>query len=280
MTNEDHADYPEHIERDNSPVLGPYNLAEKRPPPPANEAFQEEEGHPAHEARFDSSATITRPPQEPVTWTALMKIERVRSQPNQPANVLSPPLTLPPSAVATQQQRSGELPRSPTIPPPNNATEDRREPVWFLRRPHELPPVRDNGASGTTALLRPFPALPHTRLFETPATEQPQVQLVPPSTLTPPPAAVAPWPAPRAALTTTSTASTAAPQTTTATATVNSSVPDSVTMPILDSALLITAMTPADHEQFQALVVVAVTMPRVVQEQMYAAFFDEICGLS
>ncbi|KAJ8666014.1 hypothetical protein QAD02_007676 [Eretmocerus hayati] len=55
MTFDDHADHPRHIRRDDSPVLGPHNLAERRSSPPADEAFQEEVRHLAEEA-----ARVTR----------------------------------------------------------------------------------------------------------------------------------------------------------------------------------------------------------------------------
>ncbi|KAJ8666548.1 hypothetical protein QAD02_008210 [Eretmocerus hayati] len=206
------------------------------------------EGHPAHEARFGPSATVTRPPQEPEMQPAPMEIERVREQPNQSAAVSQPPSTPPPSATT------------------------REEPARFLRRPRTLPPVRDSGAERTTTLPRPFPVLPHGRHVEAPAAGQLRVELVSTSAPDPPPATVAPVPAPRTIFTTVS----ATPPPNIAAAAVNSSAPASVTMPIPGLARLMAAMTPADHEEFRALVAVAVTMPQSVQEQMYAAFFDRI----
>ncbi|KAJ8671491.1 hypothetical protein QAD02_002750 [Eretmocerus hayati] len=210
------------------------------------------EGRPAHEARFGPSATITRPPQEPERQPAPMEIERVREQPNQSAAVSQPPSTPPPSAT-TRRQDEREPTRPPTTPPPGSATMDIEEPVRFLRRPHTLPPVRDSGAERTTTLPRPFPVLPEERHIEAPAT----VALVP---------------APRTIF----TAVSATPPPNIAAAAVNSSAPASITMPIPGLARLMAAMTPADHEEFRALVAVAVTMPQSVQEQMYAAFFDRI----
>ncbi|KAJ8677300.1 hypothetical protein QAD02_013087 [Eretmocerus hayati] len=244
MTVEDHADHPRNVKRDDSPVLGPHNLAERRPSAPADEAPQEEvrhlakeaarvarsddqsppatatlptperqnptprrhvtptsrsgplrrgtrfqwlealpldeddppphtcsrcwkrghrlafcpapkpwfhcfspaptpwfycsnrgrrrvaahncprcatahtlwEGHPAHEARFGPSATVTRSPQVPEMQTAPMEIERVREQPNQSAAVSRPLSTPPPSAMTRRQNERGSS-RSPTPPP-------------------------------------------------------------------------------------------------------------------------------------------------------------------
>ncbi|KAJ8665963.1 hypothetical protein QAD02_007625 [Eretmocerus hayati] len=166
--------------------------------------------------------------------------------------------------------------RSPTPPPPSSATKDTGEPVRFLSRPHGLPPARDNETAGTTALPRPFPVLPQVRRFETPVAEQPGVELVSTSTPHPPPAAVTPIPAPRVAPRTTLTAGSATPQPATTTTTVNSSASSSVTMPIPGQARLMAVSTSTDHQEFRALVTVAVTMPQSVQEQMYAAFFDKI----
>ncbi|KAJ8685544.1 hypothetical protein QAD02_021337 [Eretmocerus hayati] len=166
--------------------------------------------------------------------------------------------------------------RSPTPPPPSSATKDTREPGRFLRRPHGLPPARDNEATGTTTLPRLFPVLPQVRRFEAPAAEQPRVELVSTSAPNLPPATVAPIPARSVALRTTLTAGSATPPPNTAAATYDSSASSGVTMPIPGLARLMPAMTPADHEEFRALVAVAVTMPQSVQEQMYAAFFDKI----
>ncbi|KAJ8685241.1 hypothetical protein QAD02_021034 [Eretmocerus hayati] len=210
------------------------------------------EGRPAHEARFGPSATVTRPPQEPERQPAPMEIEGVREQPNQSAAVSQPPSTPPPSAT-TRRQDEREPTRPPTTPPSGSTTMDAEEPRRFLHRPQTLPPVRDSGAERTTTLPRPFPVLPEERHIEAPAT-------------------VAPVPAPRTIFTTAS----ATPPPNIAAASVNSSAPASITMPIPGLARLMAAMTPADHEEFRVLVAVAVTMPQSVQEQMYAAFFDRI----
>ncbi|KAJ8672015.1 hypothetical protein QAD02_003274 [Eretmocerus hayati] len=161
ITVKDHADHPRHVERDDSPVLKPHNLAEGRPSPPADEAFQEEVRDLAEEA----------------ARTAPMGIERVRGQPNQSSAVSQPLSTPPPSASARRQNERGSS-WSPIPPPPRSATKDTGGPVRILRRPHRLPPVRDNGTEGTTTLPRPFPVLPQVRCFETPAAEQPGVELV------------------------------------------------------------------------------------------------------
>ncbi|KAJ8681959.1 hypothetical protein QAD02_017751 [Eretmocerus hayati] len=199
------------------------------------------------------------------------EIERVREQPNQSTAVSQPPSTPPPSAT-TRRRDEREPTRPPTTPPPGSATMDKEEPARFLRRPRTLPPVRDSGAERTTTLPRPFPVLPEERHVEAPAAGQLRVELVSTSAPDPPPGTVAPVPAPRTIFTTVS----ATPPPNIAAAAVNSSAPASVTMPIPGLARLMAAMTPADHEEFRALVAVAVTMPQSVQEQMYAAFFDRI----
>ncbi|KAJ8666499.1 hypothetical protein QAD02_008161 [Eretmocerus hayati] len=308
MTFEDHADHPRHVRRDDSSVVGPHNLAERRSSPPADEAFQEEVRHlaeeaarvtrledqsppatatpptserqnpaprrnstptsrpaplrrvtrfqwlealpldeddppphtcfrcwksghrparcpapkpwfhcfncgrhrvaayncprcttayalwevrPAHEARFGPSATVTRPPQGPEMQTTPMEIEGVREQPHQSAAVSLPLSTPPPSATTGRQDERGP-PRSPTPPPPSSATKDTGEPVRFLRRPHELPPVRDSGTKGTTTLPRTFPVLPQARRLESPAVEQSGVEMVAASAPDPTPARVTP----------------------------------------------------------------------------------------
>ncbi|KAJ8671493.1 hypothetical protein QAD02_002752 [Eretmocerus hayati] len=61
------ADHPGHVDRDDSPVLVPHNLAERRPSPSADEAFQEEVRHLAEEAARvarleDQSPPATAPP--------------------------------------------------------------------------------------------------------------------------------------------------------------------------------------------------------------------------
>ncbi|KAJ8677485.1 hypothetical protein QAD02_013272 [Eretmocerus hayati] len=207
--------------------------------------------------------------------TTPMEIEGVREQPHQSAAV-SPPLSTPPPSATTGRQGERGPPRSPTLPPPSSATRDTGEPMRFLRRPHELPPVRDSGTEGTTTLPRPFPVLPQARRLESPAVEQSGVEVVAASAPDPPPARVTPVPAPRMAPRTTLIAGSAAQQPNTAAATDNSSASSGMTMPIPGLARLMAAMTPADHEEFRALVAMAVTMPQSVQEQMYAAFFDRI----
>ncbi|KAJ8666001.1 hypothetical protein QAD02_007663 [Eretmocerus hayati] len=233
------------------------------------------EGRPAHEARFGPSATVTRPPQGPEMQATPMEIEGVREQPHQSAAV-SPPLSTPLPSTTTGRQDERGPPRSPTPPPPSSATRDTGEPVRFLRRPHELPPVRDSGAEGTTTLPRPFPVLPQVRRRESPAVERFGEEVVAASAPDPPPARVTPVSAPRMAPRTTLIAGSAAPQPNTAAATDNSSASSGMTMPIPSLARLMAAMTPADHEEFRVLVAVAVTMPQSVQEQMYAALFDSI----
>ncbi|KAJ8677301.1 hypothetical protein QAD02_013088 [Eretmocerus hayati] len=102
------------------------------------------------------------------------------------------------------------------------------------------------------------------------------MELVSTSAPSPPPAAVASISALRVVPRTTLTAGSAAPQPTTAAATVNRSASSSVTMPIPGLARLMAAMTSANHQEFRALVTVAVTKPQSVHEQMYPAFFDKI----
>ncbi|KAJ8684880.1 hypothetical protein QAD02_020673 [Eretmocerus hayati] len=123
--------------------------------------------------------------------TIPVEIERVREQTNQSAAV-PPPLSTPPPSATTGRQDERGPPRSPTPPPPSSATRDTGEPVRFLRRPHELPPVRDSGAEGTTTLPRPFPVLPQVRRLEAPAAEQSGVEVVAASAPDQPPATVAP----------------------------------------------------------------------------------------